>query len=167
MSELTAPQKETLKRFRGSAAALLETVAGLTDDQLDCSLEPGEWTIRQIINHVATDGDVWSISFQKAIANSGAPVRFEGFLDNELWADNLAFDKRSIGNAVLLIEVHRRVIAELAEHFPDAWERYVVILDTEGKKVQHITAGQIIGMLTDHMEEHIATIEAIKQHHGV
>lgn len=167
MSELTPSQKETLHRFRGSAARLVEAVAGLTDEQLDCSLSPGEWTVRQIIHHVATDGDAWSISFQKAIANPGAPIRFEGFLDNEIWADAMAFEKRPIGSPIMLIEAHRRVMAEIAAHLPDAWERYVVILDHEGKEVQNITAGQILAMLTDHMEEHIATINAIKDQHGM
>lgn len=167
MSEWSVSQKEILESFISGADQLEEVVTGLTEEQLDYSVAPGEWSIRQIIHHVATDGDAWSIAFQKAIANPGAPIRFEGFLDNEVWADALAFRERPIENALALLNAHRRVIAGIAEKFPDKWEGHAVILSSEGDELHRITAGEIIGMLTGHLEEHIGTVKAIREKHGI
>ena len=167
MSELTATQKETLALFTSGADKLVTLVAGLSEKELDYSVASGEWTIRQIIHHVSEDGDAWSMNFKKAIATPGVPIRFEGFPGNEAWADALAFDKRPVQNALALLKSHRQIIAELAEQFFDAWEQCVTTVDSQGKEVQSISAGQIIRMLTEHLAEHIATIGAIKQQHGI
>jgi len=167
MSELTVSQKEALALFTSGADRLEMAVTGLSEKELDYSIAPGEWTIRQIVHHVAGDGDAWSMPFQKAIATPGAYIRFEGFPGNEAWADALAFDKRPIQTAMTLIKSHRRLIAELAAHFSDAWEQYATIVDSQGKEVQRVSAGQIIHMLGEHLAEHIATIEAIKRQHGI
>lgn len=167
MSELTPSQKETLALFTSGAEQLEIAVTGLSEKALDYSCTPGEWTIRQIVHHVADDGDVWSMIFKKALATPGVPVRFEGFPGNEAWADALDFDKRPIRNALALIQSHRRFIHELAEHFPDAWERYVAIVDSQGQEIQRVNAEQIIRMISEHLNEHVSTIEAIKQQHGL
>jgi hypothetical protein len=167
MTELTESQRETLFLFKAGAERLEKLVDGLTDKELDSSEAPGEWTIRQIIHHIAEDGDAWSMNFKKAIAIPGAHVRFEGFPGNEAWADALAFDRRSVKTSLALIRAHRQVMAELAERFADSWEQYVIIVDSDGKELQKVSAGQIINMLGEHMEEHIAKIEEIKNMHGI
>ena len=167
MAELTESQKEVLKIFREGAGKLEELVTGLSDKELDCSETPGEWTIRQIVHHVAEDGDAWSMNFKKALTIPGVPVRFEGFPGNEAWADALAFDKRPIQSSLALLKAHRQVMAELAERFADAWEQSVTMLDSDGKELQKISAGQIIKMLGDHLEEHIETIQRIKKQHNI
>jgi len=167
MTELTESQRETLALFTAGAEKLEEAVAGLTDEELDLNDAPGEWTIRQITHHVAEDGDAWSMNFKKAIATPGAPVRFEGFPGNESWADALEYDKRPLKSSLALIKAHRQVMAGLAERFADSWEQYVIIVDSDGKELQKVSAGQIIHMLSEHMDEHIATIVSIKKRHGV
>ena len=67
----------------------------------------------------------------------------------------------------MLIKSNRNLIAELAEHFTYAWEQYVVIVDSDGKELQKVSAGQIIRMLNEHMDEHIATIEAINRSQAI
>ena len=167
MAELEASQKEALKLFREGAERLEELVTGLSDKELDYNEAPGEWTIRQIVHHVAEDGDAMSMIFKKAIAIPGAPVRFEGFPGNEAWADALAFERRPIQTSLALLKAHRQVMAELAERFADDWEQSVIIVDSDGKELQKVSAGQIIKMLGEHMEEHIAKIEEIKKIHGI
>lgn len=167
MSELTALQKETLALFTSGANKLEMAVTGLSEKELDYSIAPGEWTIRQIVHHVAEDGDAWSMAFKKTIATPGTPIRFEGFPGNEAWADALAFHKRPVQTALMLLKSHRQVIAELAEFFPDAWEQYVTIVDPQGQEVQNVSGGQIIRMVGEHLVEHIATIETIKRHYGI
>ena len=167
MKELTESQREALELFTAGAEKLEKAVAGLTDEETDYNEAPGEWTIQQIVHHVAEDGDAWSLNFKKAIATPGVPVRFEGFPGNEAWADALAYDKRPLKSSLILTKSHRQVMAELAERFADSWEQYVIIVDTDGKELHKVSAGQIIQMLSEHMEEHIAKIEEIKKTHDI
>jgi hypothetical protein len=100
-----------MRRFTSSADRLVADLDGLSEADLDLSLAPGEWSIRQIVHHLADDCDVWSFHLKKAIATPGTPIRFEGFPGNEAWANALAFKKRPIEPAVELIKAHRRLLA--------------------------------------------------------
>ncbi len=163
MSELTASQREALAFFVSGADRLEAAVLGLSEKDLDSAATPGGWTIRQIVHHVADDGDAWSLSFKKDLATPGVPIRFEGFPGNDAWAEALAFDKRPIQAAVALIKAHRRHIQELAEYYPESWGRCVVIVDSQGQEIQGVSAEQIIRMISEHLLEHVTAIEAIKR----
>jgi hypothetical protein len=167
MSERAVSQAEALGRFTTGAYQLRRAIDGLSEAALDLSEAPGEWTIRQIVHHLADDGDAWALPMKKAIAVPGATVGFEGFPGNEPWVAALAFNARPIGSAVALIEAHRRSLAELAGTIPGAWERHVMVLDAEGRQVQTLTCGEMIGMLADHLCRHVQTIDVIRRQHGV
>lgn len=164
---LTDAQKETLDQFVSGAYKLEKLVRFLTEEQLDKSLEPGEWSIRQIIHHVSDDGDAWSLVVKRALAVPGTPVVFSGFPGNEPWADALAYNERPITGALALIKAHRHIIAEMGVCFPERWEQYITYEFNDSKEPVKLTCGQIIKMLSDHLNEHIVTIEAIKQKHGM
>lgn len=167
MSKLTASQKETLAIFTSGADKLEIIVAGLSEKELDYSTAPGEWTIRQIFHHLTGDGDAWSKPFWRAIASSGATISRDGFAGTGIWVDALTFNKCPVQTALIIIKTHRKLLAGLAEYFPDAWEQCITILDAQGQERQKISAGQIIRMLGEHLAEHVATIEAIKRQHGI
>lgn len=166
MSELTPFQKETLALLISGAEKLKMAVAGLSETDLDHSVGPGEWTIRQLVHHVADDGDAWCMHFKKALATPGVPIRFEGFPGNESWAKVLAFDKRPIQPALALVMAHRQLIKELAEYFPGAWEQHVTIVDSQGQALQDVSAQQMLQMLNEHLVEHLATIHVIRRQIG-
>ena len=161
-------REEALALFLSGAEKLEMAVEGLTEASLNSSNAPGEWTIRQMVHHVADDGDAWSMPLKKAIAIPGAPLRFEGFPGNDAWAAAMAFDRRGIQASLRLIKAHRQVMAELARYFMDGWDsRCIVIVDEHGKEVQAVTLGQIISMVAEHSMDHVAAIESIKKEHGL
>jgi hypothetical protein len=164
MSDLSESQKQTLSLFVSGADRLEKAVLGLSEDQLDYSPAPGEWTIREIVHHVAEDGDAWSMQIKRALATPGTRVhRVEGFPGNDAWASALAYKERSITASMSLLKAHRAVIAEVAVLFADEWERNLVFVDSRGSE-KSLTAGAIIKMVGEHLVEHVDTIEAIKQH---
>ncbi len=167
MAKRPTTQKEALNLFAAGADRLEAAVSGLTEAQLDLSAGPGEWTIRQIVHHVADDGDVWSMILKKALATPGARVRFEDFPGNEAWADALHFAQRPVEPSLALIKAHRRYLASLLARFAEAWERTVTIADAESRAVQSLSVGEMMHMLTEHLQEHVTTIEAIRQQHGL
>jgi hypothetical protein len=166
---LVESQRKTLALFTSGAEKLEQAVSGLSEKELDCAFAPGEWTIRQIVHHVADDGDGWSFVLKKALGTPGVGFSFGepgDFPGNEAWSKALACDKRPIQASLSLIKAHRKLIEELAVYFAGSWDNYVTYLDLEGKK-QKFTAAQIIGMLAEHLMEHVTTINAIKKKHGI
>ena len=161
-------REEALTLFLSGAERLERAIAGLTESNLDLANSPGEWTIRQMVHHLADDGDAWSMPLKKAIASPGAPLRFEGFPGNEAWAEAMAFSDRGIAASLGLIKAHRQAMAELACYFIENWDsRYVTIVDEHGREVQKVTVGQIIKMVAEHLMEHVEAIECVKQKYGV
>jgi hypothetical protein len=167
MTELSTAQKETLDLFVSGAYKLDKLVSMLTEQELDMSLSPGEWTIRQIVHHVAGDGDAWSMVIQKGLVVPGTLVSFGEAVENEKWASALAFDKRPIRAALALIKCHRHIIAELAICFLEKWDNTVTFKIPGQEEPGKVSVGEIIHMLGDHLAEHIATIEAIRKKHGI
>jgi hypothetical protein len=168
MPERNTRQKEIIAQFLSSAERFTEAVRGLPEAALDCSTGPGEWGIRQIVHHVADDADAWCFGFKKALANPGAPLRFEGFPGNERWFAALAFDRRPVHAGLALIEAHRQLMAELAEWAPLDWEdSFLEVFDDQGNSMGKWSAGQILEMLTGHTLEHLQTIQTIRQRHQI
>jgi hypothetical protein len=154
-------QNEIIARFTAGSEQLYSLTANLTEDQLDQRLSECEWSIRQIIHHLADDLDVWSMCIKKAVATPGAVVRFEGFPGNDAWAEGLQFDRRPIPLQLELIGAQRRAVAELARHFSDHWDRSMRISDAEGKIRAELNVQDILVMLTQHTDEHLHSIEQI------
>jgi len=159
MKEQTLSDEQILSLFLLGAEKLQAQVQDLPEADLDLPSEPGGWTIRQIVHHVADDGDVWSICIKKAIATPGVLVRFEGFPGNEPWAQALDFGYRGVGPALDLIQAHRHYLAQLLEHFSDAWDRSIRLANAEGEVVREMTVREMLRMLAEHMLEHVETIE--------
>jgi hypothetical protein len=159
MNEQCLSDQEILSLFIQSAEKLQELVQGFSAEDLDLVSEADGWTIREIIHHLADDCDVWSMCIKKAIATSGALVRFEGFPGNEAWAEGLDFKTRQIEPAVGLIIAHREYLTNMLEHFSDAWDRTVRLANAEGDVVREFTVREMAKMLVDHMMEHVETIE--------
>jgi hypothetical protein len=166
-TELSLAQKESLDLFVSGAYKLDKLVAALTEQELDMSLSPGEWTIRQIVHHVAGDGDAWSLVIQKGLAVNGILVSFGESVENEKMAGGLGFDKRPIRAALALIKSHRHVIAELAICYLDKWDNTVTFKVPGQEELGRISIGEIIRMLADHLAEHIVTIEAIRKKYQI
>lgn len=154
-------QTETLALYEGGISALEAAVAGLDDAQLDLRLRPGEWSIRQIVHHLA-DSEATALAQPKfALAESGRlylPNRY----DAESWARGLAYEQREIAPSLALFAAIRAHMTQLMRTLPDAWER--ATLDPAGAER---AAGIVIGMLLSHAYEHIESIWEIRAAHGL
>lgn len=164
MTQQTAPQNDLLTQFLATADRLVTAVTDLSEAELNLTAESDGWSIRQMVHHVADDGDAWCLPLKKAIATPGVPLRFEGFPGNDAWAAALAFDQRGVGPALQLIQAHRQVMADLARHFAGEWDAcYVTVVDANGQAMQNLTLEQIIRMITEHLQEHVELIEGVLQ----
>jgi len=156
-------RKEVVAKFAAGTQQLKDALAGMTDRELDFHPAPDAWSIRQIVHHLADDGDVYSFVLKRALATPGVTIRFEGFPGNEVWVDALAFDRRPISDDLALFEDHRREMANLAEYFIDAWDRDVIFRDSEGKELARVNVGGILAMMDGHLQEHLQTIRSLRE----
>ncbi len=151
----------SIERFLASAETLDALVKDLPEYMLNASVAPGEWTIRHIVQHLADDGELFSSAVKKAVAAPGAYLRFEGFPGNEVWSTSLGYAHRPVPSALALFRAHHQTMAEVAElASPDS---FVAVLDDKGNHFRNMTVFEILDMLSDHLEEHLETIKAIRQ----
>lgn len=152
--------ERTLELYLAGIPALEEAVAGLSDTDLDLRLNPGEWSIRQIVHHLA-DSEATALAQPKfALAEPGRlfiPNRY----DSEAWARGLAYDGRGIAPALALFAAVRGHLGQLLRELPNAWQRATV--DPSG---QEHPVDILIGMLVSHAYEHIENIREIRTLHG-
>ena len=168
MSQLSAVQQVLINSLEGGIERLRLTVGDLTYDQLDLAADrdasPGTWTIREIIHHLADDGDVWSLRIKQAIASPGSRVNLGHYPGNESWAAALDFEDRDCQPALALISAHLAYLAELLTRFYNAWDRNVVIVDVLSGNEQSMTVLQIAQMLVEHLDEHLTQIGTIREY---
>lgn len=60
-------KREFLERVRGSRAELNEAVSGLTEDQITHDIVAGEWTVKDVLAHLAA----WQIEALRCIERAG------------------------------------------------------------------------------------------------
>ena len=137
------------------------TLAKVPECGLDWVEKEGEWSIRQVIHHVAEDCNVYAFIVERALAIPGSKVIFGEFPGNMVWADRLGFGERPIGIAIELIHTHRKFLAELVAHFPDRWDNRVSFFDEEGQELATSSVKEMMVMLTEHMQEHAEMINNI------
>lgn len=157
--------EETLALFAKGGDDIEATLAGLTEADFDLTRAPDEWSIRQIVHHLAESESLFLLTFKSAVAQSGS-IFIRNPYDQALWVEQLAYHKRELGPSLALIKATRQHLAHLFQHLPDYEERYVLIKfaseEGEGSKV---TVGQLLAGLNSHLKAHCAEIRETRQAH--
>ena len=144
-------------RRGGRPAAAL---AGLSEADLDRSLAPGAWTMRQIVHHLADGEIVWSVFLRMALGAPGASAQLDWYPGNEEWAGALNYAGRPIEAAAALFRAQRLYTAHLLEHLGPRWEQCVLV----GGQTMRVV--DIACLLTAHAAEHVAEICRIREQGG-
>ena len=162
---MNTEQQKILDDFTGTMDELNKLLRDLPEGGFDWAERKGEWSIGQIVHHLADDGNAWVNVIERGLVASGSQVFFNGYPGNEVWSDRLGYDVRAVQPSLDLLRAHRAFLAELVGHFPDRWQNEVHFYNEDGEKVaQQVVAG-FLTMLTDHMQEHITMIENIIKAH--
>jgi len=160
-------QGKMITAFRCALADLDVVMEGLPEAGLNWAAGEGEWSIREVLHHLAEDCNVYAFIIERALATPDCKVFFGEFPGNQEWGKRLAFDERPVENARTLMHAHRGFLAGLVGHFPDRWENKVNFYNTEGEKIADSTVTEMLVMLTEHMQEHTEMIrDIIRMHQG-
>jgi uncharacterized damage-inducible protein DinB len=135
---------------------LRRAVEGLTPEQLDALPIPGNWSIRQVVCHVADAELLYADRIRRILAED-QPALVKADPDRYLAA--LSVSNRDFEDELALIEAIRRHIGQiLAALPPQAFDR-VGIHSTDGPLTLHA----VLQRVTAHIPHHVAFINAKRQ----
>jgi DinB superfamily len=108
--------------YREGHAAVLASVAGITDAELDARpTGEGEWTPREVVHHLADSEMTSALRLRRLIAEE-QPV-IAGY-DEAEWARRLHYDDRPIGPSLDALAAARATTADILARLTDAeWGR--------------------------------------------
>ena len=163
--EWRTPQ-EILARFIAGPDDLERVIEGLSESDLDLARGPEKWTIRQIVHHVVHGDDVVSMFIKAALGSSGSTFEMPWY-DHQAWVETLDFAGRAIGPGLAQLRANRGWVAQLAGHFPDAWERHVLLSRPGDPGQRTYTVGTGVLILACHIPWHVVQIRETMSIHGV
>ncbi|HLV99282.1 MAG TPA: DinB family protein [Ktedonobacterales bacterium] len=159
-----APEKTRALYFRG-ADDIAAALAGLAEADLDLTRGPDEWSIRQIVHHLAETDSMFLMALKTALAQSGTTFVRNPY-EQDHWVAALAYQARAIEPSLALLTAMRAHLAQLFQQIPDHWDRYVLMKfeswESEGDKV---TIGALLDSLNWHLAEHCAEIQETRRLH--
>lgn len=151
MSEIA----DLLERFRRGAELVAMSMTGAAGAELDFVPEPGKWSVRQILCHLADSEIAGATRFRQVIAEDRPALQS---YDEKAWADNLDYGKRK---ASPVIETFRRIRGEnhelLKDLPPEAYDR-VGIHSGKGP----LTLLDLLRIYTVHAEKHSMQVRTVR-----
>lgn len=150
-------QAEKLALYERAPAELEALVSGLSADALDLA-QPGHWTVRQIVHHIADGDALWGTAIKAALATSGTTYSHEWYTGNDEMERTLDYANRPIELSLALFRVHRAYFSALIRHLPDAWERFVIFQQSD-QAGERTTVEEIVRSQATHALEHIEEIQ--------
>jgi catechol 2,3-dioxygenase-like lactoylglutathione lyase family enzyme len=158
--------EETLATYARGGEEIEAVLTGLTEADLDLTRSPDEWSIRQIVHHLAETDSLFLMTFESALAQPGCTFIRNPY-DQPYWAEALAYKERAIEPSMALIKAMRDHLLQLFQYIPDFWDRYVLLKfaswEGEGDKV---TVGGLLEGLNRHLAEHCAEIRETRRMHS-
>jgi hypothetical protein len=154
-----ADRTTNLRALRDLPGKLRETVAGLTDVQLDTPYRDGGWTVRQVIHHLA-DSHMHAYLRMKLMVNEDHPTIKP--YDQNVWAANADSARGAIAPSLDLLGGLQNRWADFLEALPEAaWSRGG--LHPERGEV---TMSGTLETYARHGEKHIAHMSGLRRARG-
>ena len=142
---------ELLERFRRGAELVAVSITGAAGSEMDFVPEPGKWSIRQIVAHLADSEIVGTMRMRQVIAED--EPRLEAF-NQEAWVNNLDYGKRKPSQS---LETFRRIRAEnyeLLKDLPEAAFQRAGMHTERGR----MTLFELLKGYAEHAESHAAQL---------
>lgn len=143
--------RDLIERFASGPAQLRAACAGLTPQELQARPGPGQWSIHEVVVHVA-DMDAIALDRMKRIIAEDNPTLLSA--DETAYAQRLMYHEQSLEDALALIEVGRRQFARVLRQLPrEAFDRFGTH-NVAGR----VTLSELVQSYADHLEHHLGFI---------
>jgi hypothetical protein len=115
-----ARRAELVAQYRDGVGVVREALEGVTDDELDRRAGADEWTVREIVHHLADSEMTSAIRLRKLLVEDDPVI--QGY-DEPAYARRLTMD-RPLDAALDAFDAARRSTLEIVERMTDAdWQR--------------------------------------------
>jgi hypothetical protein len=157
-------RQEQLALYARGPDELEAALAGLSREDLDQE-RAGQWTIRQIVEHVVDEDARWTMCMQVALFRPGYTYGHEWFSRKRTgpWADR----EHATAPLVTLLRANRTHMLAVLHHLPDPWTRYVRFTRAAEQEAQTLTVGHMIWLQATHALEHIDEIRLARRQHTI
>jgi hypothetical protein len=140
--------RQLIEEYVACSPRLREAVAGLSQEDLTARPGPGDWSILELVLHLA-DSDSISIDRMKRMLTEDEPSLL--YADEAAYVRCLASHQQSLEDALTLFEVGRRQFARVLRALPDeAFER-------RGRHNRRgiVTVGGMVKDYIKHVDDHM------------
>ncbi len=153
---MPVPTIEQINAFEAIPSLINAALAGLSESQMHTGPAPGEWSIHEVVIHLADSETFGFERIRKTVAEEKPTLQV---YDEDAWARNLRYQRQERQLALALFAAQRRSTAALLRMLPqEAWER-TAIHPERGE----IDLYAIFSIYLEHGGIHLAQIEHIKQ----
>jgi len=146
---------ELLERYRRGPELIATVMTGAAGSELDFSPEPGRWSIRQILAHLA-DSEIVAADRIRRIVAEDNPLLVA--FDQDAWARRLGYERRRTADALDLL---RRLRAENCQLLASLAESDFDRTGTHSERGR-ITLGELVAGQVAHLEKHAQQIQALR-----
>lgn len=153
---MTVATSEQIAHYETAPARVAEAIAGLSDKQFHYVANAGDWSIHEVVVHLADAEMVGSWRLRKILAEEN--VTLQNY-DEEGWAKALAYQTQRREQALALFTLLRTSNAELLRSLqPAQWER-TAIHEARGLLSVH----DVFQLLDQHINDHLEQIANSKR----
>lgn len=150
---------EQIDAYERAPARLRSAVAGLTRDDLTARPGPGEWSILEVVVHLA-DSDEISIDRMKRMLTEDNPPLL--YADETQYVRRLFIHDQDLEDALTLMEVGRRQFARVLRKLPpEAFDRTGV-----HNRRGTVTVGGMVASYIKHVDDHLPFIYGKRKNLG-
>jgi len=166
MSDQGRNQSDILASYAAGPDRLEAAIAGLFGADLDLALNEDNWSIRQIVHHIADGDDLWKGFVKRAIGDPVGEFTLAWYwqMPQDEWARRWAYQERAIEPSLALFRANRAHIVQLLAHRPEAWSNSLLIR-WPGEEAQ-TSVGWVVAMQARHIDGHVDDIRRIRAAHG-
>jgi DinB superfamily len=147
---------EQINAYEEVPSQLIAALEGLNDGQMQYISAIGEWSIHEIVIHLADSEVIGHMRIRKTIAEPGSTLPA---YDEEIWAGKLSYRLQEPALAIELFRALRASTAALLRALPaEPWQR--TSLHPERGEM---SLYDVFVLYLEHGEIHLQQIERIKQ----
>jgi hypothetical protein len=110
-----------IRRYMNGYADVTNSLEGITQQELDFAADPGKWSCREIVHHLADSETTSGIRLRRLLAEDHPHI--QGY-DQDEFARRLHYRDRPIGPALMALQAAIESTSQLIERMDDSdWQR--------------------------------------------
>jgi hypothetical protein len=146
-------RNEKIEQYRHGFDILTAALAEVPKETWDLRPEPNEWSVHEIVVHMADSESMSALRVRKLIVEPGSTLM--GYEESK-WADALSYKKQSVEDALQIIKLARQSTYRLLRILPDEVFTHSVI---HPEYSEPYTFERWLNIYARHIPDHIEQIK--------